>query len=151
MRRDLLVLEWRREPDTTIPEPDPTIIAVPCDQLLEHFAALHPLPAAWQRDLPGLLVRETMDSLAILEDDVPVAYVLFRMVENGMTHLADVGARDSAHIPPLLHAVQVRSEQILIFNEPADSPFIPAFLGAGFTETDRQHEMVIELPPPAQD
>lgn len=147
VRRDLLILEWHREPDTTIPQPDSTIIAVPCDQLLEHFAALHPLPAAWQRDLPGLLVRGPMDGLAILEHYVPVAYVLFRTVENGMTHVMDVGARDSAHIAPLLHAVQARNEQISVVNEPAESPFIPAFLAAGFTEADRQHEMVIALPP----
>jgi len=42
-------------------------------------------------------------------------------------------------------ALQQRAQHIVSVNEPADSPLTPAFDELGFTESDRQHEFVIDL------
>src|SRR5689334_21906148 len=58
-RRDLLIFEWRRPEEQ--PEPrtpnlvSPAVTVVEPAMLLAHFQALHPVTAAWQRDLPSLL------------------------------------------------------------------------------------------------
>jgi len=113
--------------------------------LLEHFTTLHPVSAAWQRDLPALLVRSGMQSLAIVANERPVAYVLFQLNAEGHAQIADLAAEQAHQARVLLAALQQRAQHILSVNEPADSPLTPAFDELGFTESDRQHELVIDL------
>lgn len=143
IQRNLVVLKWQSE---TSPPPTPTSPQVrpePPDLLLTHFAALHPVPAAWQRDLPTLLTCSGLSGLALRERGKLRSYLLFQAGTNSTTRIMDLGARQTTDILPLLQALQRRSEQIICINEPSDSPFIPAYHAAGFTETERQHEMLI--------
>jgi GNAT superfamily N-acetyltransferase len=90
-RRDLRIFEWRRPDDgsgtggrgladteiggqgdsgrrlSTSPTHPLALSELAPATLLEHFAALHPAPAAWQRDLPALLVRGSARGLALVE------------------------------------------------------------------------------------
>jgi ribosomal protein S18 acetylase RimI-like enzyme len=114
-------------------------------RLLDRFAALHPSPAAWQRDLPALLARGGVRGLAIMEHAVMAAYVLFQLGVEGSARIEDLGAERAEQAAALLGALQSRSARIVSVNEPADSPLTAAFLSAGFLESDRQHELSIEL------
>jgi ribosomal protein S18 acetylase RimI-like enzyme len=151
-RRDLQMLEWQQTPaepavgvrtgaaasQPALPVDDPA-------RLLDRFNSLHPVAAAWQRDLPALLVGGDFEGLAIEGDQGPAAYVLFHTAADGSVRVEDLGASrvDLAHA--LLTALQARGARILSVNEPADSPLTAAFVSAGFVEADRQHEMWIEL------
>jgi hypothetical protein len=149
--RDLQVLEWRRpqvaaqvgiqEQDqlqSAITEAHPTV-------LLEHFAALHHAPAAWQRDLPALLVRGGVLGLALMEGNLPHAYALLTPTPDGGARIEDVGAEDAQRAATLLAALQARYARLISVNEPADSALTPAFEAIGFIEVDRQHELWIDF------
>jgi RimJ/RimL family protein N-acetyltransferase len=166
--RDLQVLEWRRpqEPpefgvqgedqqtmgqvqkklrqqeddnlQSSIAQRHPT-------SLLAHFAALHPAPAAWQRDLPALLVRGGMDGLALMEEERLRAYALLTPTPDRGARIEDVGADDVERAATLLLALQARYARLISVNEPVDSALTPAFEAAGFIEVDRQHELWVDL------
>lgn len=146
-RRDLLVLQWRRAAGAAAPEPTSGPVVVECDprSLLAHFDRLHTAPAAWQRDLPALLVGANLAGLAILAADQPVAYLLYHTNSAGKHQVADLAAGHADLAQALLGALQQRSEQIFSVNEPADSPVTDAYRAAGFSEADRQHELWLEL------
>jgi RimJ/RimL family protein N-acetyltransferase len=163
-RRDLLILEWRglQEPRTENREPegqnkeyrtknkrlfeDAAVVKVaePA-RLLERFAPLHLVPAAWQRDLPALLVQGGLQGLAISPGDATLAYVLYQAGTDGSARIADLGATEVAQAAALLAALQSRFTKLTTVNEPADSPLIAAFETAGFAEIDRQHELWIDF------
>jgi RimJ/RimL family protein N-acetyltransferase len=148
-QRDLQILEWRR------PEEQPeqrtqnleslAVTIVEPAMMLAHFQALHPVPAAWQRDLPSLLVGGGMQGLALMEGNLPLAYALFHAHADGRWRIEDFGAVDIGPAGVLLNALQQRSAQLVSVNEPADSPLLAAFESAGFVEVDRQHELAIDL------
>lgn len=146
-RRDLRVLEWHR--DSAAAEVPALAGAAPADwaprQLLAHFDALHPVPAAWQRDLPALLARADMRGLALANGDRPQAYLLYSLDAEGRARVADLAAADAGQARALLAELQRRAQQIVSVNEPADSPATAAFDELGFAEADRQHELAIEL------
>jgi hypothetical protein len=112
---------------------------------LEHFAALHPAPAAWQRDLPALLARGGMQGLALMEAQRPRAYALITPISDGGARIEDLGAAGAEWATALLGLLQARYPRLISVNEPADSPLTPAFDSAGFAEVDRQHELWIDL------
>jgi GNAT superfamily N-acetyltransferase len=150
--RDLLILEWRRpqvaEQDANVREDGshlPSITEAQPDALLGHFVKLHPVPAAWQRDLPTLLVRSGMQGLALMESERPRAYALLTPMPDGGARIADFGAEDTGQAALLLTALQARYAGLLSINEPVDSTLTPAFAAAGFLEADRQHELWIDL------
>ena len=146
VRRDLRVLEWKRgEREPALPPAPPPSQAWQPRQLLGLFDRLHPVPAAWQRDLPSLLARAGMQSLAIATDDQPSAYALFSAGPDGRVQLADLAALQAGDARVLLGALQGRAAQIASVNEPAESPLMPAFEDLGFAEVDRQHELVLDL------
>jgi ribosomal protein S18 acetylase RimI-like enzyme len=145
VQRDLLVLEWRRPEESAPPAVARAVEVAAPAYLLEHFAALHALPAAWQRDLPSLLVWNEPQTLMVARDGRPAAYVLFYTNPEGVIRIVDLGAERAEDVLTLLGALQDRGVRIVDVNEPADSPFIAAFAAAGFVEIDRQYEMMIEL------
>lgn len=144
VQRDLLVLEWRGADAQPIPARVRNISAAAPEQLLEYFAALHPVPAAWQRDHVSLLVGKPLEGLMVERDGRPAAYVLFA-VRDDTLRIVDIGAQRADDVHDLLGALQERAPRVVDVNEPADSPLIPAFQSAGFIELDRQHEMAIDL------
>jgi ribosomal protein S18 acetylase RimI-like enzyme len=156
-RRDLQVLEWRQaaaEPGAGVRSgaaasqeaaAQRALLVDDPERLLDRFSRLHPVPAAWQRDLPALLAGGGFQGLAIEGGDGPAAYVLFHTAADGNVRVEDLGAVRVELAHALLAALQGRSTRILSVNEPADSPLTAAFLSAGFVETDRQHEMWIDL------
>jgi ribosomal protein S18 acetylase RimI-like enzyme len=163
--RDLQILEWRRPEDESRSAASPSSVVSSQSQrttdnrqattdireveepalLLNYFAALHPAPAAWQRDLPALLTRGGFRALALEEASETAAYVLYQANADGIARVEDLGARSPGQAAALLTALQARSQRILTINEPTDSPLTGAFLSMGFTEIDRQHEMWMEL------
>jgi RimJ/RimL family protein N-acetyltransferase len=147
VRRDLRLLEWRRDPSAALEQEQASarLVAWQPRRLLAEFDALHPVPAAWQRDLPALLVRAGMQSLAMVAGDRPVAYVLFQLNAEGRAQIADLGAERAEQARTLLAALQQRAQHFVSVNEPADSPLTPTFDELGSVESDRQHELVIDL------
>jgi GNAT superfamily N-acetyltransferase len=146
IRRDLQILEWRRpEGESRIENPGQGVEVGEPMQLLDRFAALHPVSAAWQRDLPALLTRGGYRGLALAEAGVTAAYALYQSNADGIARIEDLGAERAELAAALLTALQARSQRILAINEPTDSPLTPAFLDVGFTEVDRQHEMWMDL------
>jgi GNAT superfamily N-acetyltransferase len=123
---------------------DAVVVEMAAARLLDRFAPLHPVPAAWQRDLPALLVQGGLRGLAVPEGDT-AAYLLYQAGADGGARIADLGATQVAQAGVLLTALQAHFVRLITVNEPADSPLIAAFEAAGFVETDRQHEMWIEL------
>lgn len=142
--RDLLVLEWRHTPGATLSE-GPTLVNTAPANLLALFGLLHPAPPAWQRDLPALLSRGGMHGLALEEAGRPVAYALFQTAPGSGARIIDLGARDGASATTLLHGLKSRFARLTTVNEPEHSPITAALVAAGFTEIDRQHEMVAVL------
>ena len=153
-QRDLQILVWKPEgvSRTENQEPrtencgQPAVIEVDeSARLLDRFAALHPAPAAWQRDLPALLARGGFRALALVEAGVPTAYVLYQAGADSGARIEDLGAIRADQAAAVLLALQVRSTRILTINEPTDSPLTAVYHSAGFNEIDRQHEMWMEL------
>src|SRR5205085_2014668 len=129
IQRDLHILEWKRpEAETGRSGSAPDITPAPPERLLEYFSALHPVPAAWQRDLPSLLVQRKMGGRAVLRRHKPAAYVLFSTGDDGTAQIMDLGAERARDVGALLGALKATSTRIVTVNEPADSPFIAAFL-----------------------
>jgi hypothetical protein len=167
--RDLLVLEWRRAQELpeigahakvqqNVGQADPSLFqqagadlqaalvqAAP-SALLAHFMALHTAPAAWQRDLPALLVRGGMGGLALMEGDRLRAYALLTQLPDSGARIEDIGADTAERAAALLSALQRRYARLISVNEPADGAHTPAFEAAGFIEVDRQHELWVDLP-----
>jgi hypothetical protein len=125
--------------------PPPAIAQSHPALLLAYFAALHPVPAAWQRDLPALLVRGGMEGLALMGDEHLRAYALLTPTPDSGARVEDLGAENAEWAAMLLSALQARYARLISVNEPADSALTPAFEAAGFSEADRQHELWVDL------
>jgi RimJ/RimL family protein N-acetyltransferase len=156
--RDLQVLEWHR-PEASVQDgikgenvrhadadnQQSVISYLDPAALLAHFAALHPVPAAWQRDLPALLVRSGMLGLALMDGEQSRAYALLTPTADSGARVEDIGAVDVEQAATLLSALQMRYARLISVNEPTDSTLTPAFEATGFIEVDRQHELWIDL------
>jgi len=140
--RDLHIFEWRRG-DQPIPPAGASAPAAPAE-LLGHFAALHAVGAAWQRDLPALLVKPGLQGLALRQGADLVAYAVYSERED-TARIEDLAALQPEHAVPLLQALQARSAKVVSVNEPSDSPSAAAFARCGFQEVDRQHDMDMAL------
>ncbi len=143
IRRRLLVLAWRPG-DEGAPQAEPLDELSPDELVLGHFVALHPAPAAWQREPASLLALPDLRGLALREGGELAAYALVSGDATGL-RLADLGARDEPAARRLLAALQGQAASITSVNEPAESPLTPAFLRSGFVVADEQHEMSIAL------
>jgi GNAT superfamily N-acetyltransferase len=140
--RDLHIFEWRRG-DQPVPPAGACAPAAP-DELLEHFRALHAVGAAWQRDLPALLVKPGLQGLALRQGADLLAYAVFSERED-TARIEDLAALRPEHAVTLLQALQARAAKVVSVNEPSDSPVSAAFASCGFQEIDRQHDLVMAL------
>lgn len=145
VERDLLLLRWSPPADAQMAEPDAAIREAEPRQLLAQFDALHPAPAAWQRDLPALLVRGGLRGLALHQSSRLAAYALFQASPAGQIQLADLGAENADAAGRILRALRVYGGPIVSVNEPADSSLTAAFQADGWAEFERQHELAIDL------
>ena len=140
--RDLLMLE-RAGPSAEGGAARELKEAAPAE-LLGHFARLHAEPPAWQRDLPSLLAGRSR-GFYLGERARPRAYALLSESIDGNTYVSDLAASDPRDARELSAALGGVAGTLKILNEPEHSLFIEPLLARGFTETDRQHEMVISL------
>lgn len=141
--RRLLVVTWRPDEHWAAPAAPALEPADPTELVLDHYAALHPVPAAWQREPASLLALPELEGLALREHGVVVAYALLQGDE--AARLQDVAARDEPTARRLIAALQARFSSIVSVNEPADSPLTPAFLRSGFVVADEQHELEVRF------
>jgi GNAT superfamily N-acetyltransferase len=141
--RRLLIMSWQLGDDDPPGDP-PQLAEIAPAELLAHFASMHPAPAAWQRDLPALLVGSGRRGLALPGDGGPAAYALVSG-DVGNMRIADMGARDVSSAHALLRGLQAQARSLISVNEPAESPLTAAFYRAGFVVADEQHEMEIML------
>ncbi|HVF67786.1 MAG TPA: GNAT family N-acetyltransferase [Pyrinomonadaceae bacterium] len=114
-------------------------------ELLTHFARLHAAPPQWSRDLPSLLLKPGMRGLYLGARARPRAYALLTAGTDGATYLTDLAAADAASARDLSGALADLDGTLKVINEPEQSLFVTPLLGLGFVETERQHEMTIEL------
>ncbi|MEI7643142.1 MAG: GNAT family N-acetyltransferase [Chloroflexales bacterium] len=141
--RRLLVMIWHPSDEDDNADPSPLVEVAPAE-LLNHFIGMHPAPAAWQRDLPALLVTSGLRGLAIPGDSGPAAYALVTGDTEGL-RLADLGARNVTSAHALLRGLQAQTRSLVSINEPTESSLTVAFYRAGFIIVDKQHEMEITL------
>jgi GNAT superfamily N-acetyltransferase len=141
--RRLLIMSWRPG-DEDAPDEPPQLVEIAPQQLLGQFAGMHPAPAAWQRDLPALLVGSGRRGLSLPGPDGPLAYALVSGDAESL-RVADLGARDVDSAYQLLRGLQAQARSLISVNEPAESPLTVAFYRAGFIVADEQHEMELVL------
>ncbi|HKG13883.1 MAG TPA: GNAT family N-acetyltransferase [Pyrinomonadaceae bacterium] len=143
--RELLVLERAegRDAESSALEGVSLEEAAP-SELLPHFARLHTVAPAWQRDLPSLLVAVTR-GLRLGPRESPRAYALVSEGRDGKTYLSDLAAEDAGAARELSAGLASVGGALRIINEPEQSLFVAPLLEQGFAETHRQHEMAIEL------
>lgn len=146
-QRDVRIMRWVRDAHAAPAELAyaGTLVEAEPRALLAHFDAFHPVPAAWQRDLPALLVRGGLRGLALLEDERPAAYVLFQSADGAHAQIADMGATRTEGARVVLHALLQGYTSVASTNEPENSALTAAFDTLGFAEIDRQHELAIDL------
>jgi GNAT superfamily N-acetyltransferase len=113
-------------------------------ELLPHFARLHALAPAWQRDLPSLLAARTR-GLRLGPRERPRAYALLAQGRDGKTYLSDLAAEDADAARELSAGLARLADAFRVINEPERSPFVAPLLERGFEESARQCEMRIEL------
>lgn len=142
--RDLQILEWKRPDVWAAGSPTGAQDATPA-ALLSHFARLHPVAAAWQRDLPALLATEGLRGIAVGPAAAPEGYLLYQGQDGERLRIADLAAQDVRAAQALVRALQDRAGSIVSVNEPADSPLTGALIACGFSEIDRQHELRLQL------
>ncbi|HEU5088386.1 MAG TPA: GNAT family N-acetyltransferase [Roseiflexaceae bacterium] len=142
-RRELYVHRWDRADQEAVPATAELVDQAEPYELLQYFQALHPVPAAWQRDLPSLLVRENLRGLVFRPDGEVRGYVLYSGDEQVRLH--DIAATDAGVARRLLRALQRRSRVIVSINEPSDSTLTAAFAATGFSEADRQYDLAVQL------
>lgn len=144
--RDLQIFEWAVDDSSpSLPRGDVDqagLVGLPARELLEYFAATHTVAAAWQRDLPALLVRPGLHGLGYANRAAAPTYVLIT-VRDSTARIEDLGARSVEDAIGLLQQLQQRYSKLVSVNEPGDSPITAAYGACGFREVDRQHEMVI--------
>jgi ribosomal protein S18 acetylase RimI-like enzyme len=143
--RELLVFEREegRDAESSALEGVSLEEAAP-SELLPHFARLHRVAPAWQRDLPSLLVAVTR-GLRLGPRESPRAYALVSEGRDGKTYLSDLAAEEAGAARELSAGLACVGGALRIINEPEQSLFVAPLLERGFVETHRQHEMSIEL------
>ena len=145
--RDLLILERAgKDGGGAAPgdAPAPLEEAAPVE-LLAHFARLHATAPAWQRDLPSLLVKGSLRGLRVGGGGQTQAYALATREADGSAYLVDLAAAGPAEAGRLCAGLERLGAPLKIVNEPEHSLFVAPLLERGFVETDRQHEMLLDL------
>jgi hypothetical protein len=72
-------------------------------------------------------------------------YLLYEVGEEGTVTIMDIAAERTERAVAMLAQLQRKYSMIVCNNEPDTSPMMEAFRAAGFRETIRRFEMVMEL------
>jgi hypothetical protein len=139
--RELLVLE--RESEGFAPQRR-ELEEAKAEDLLPHFARLHRVAPAWQRELSVMLAARTR-GLRLGPREMPRAYALLSEGGDGKTNLTDLAAEDDEAARELSSGLARVEAALRVINEPLRSPFVAPLIECGFLETLRQYEMAIEL------
>jgi ribosomal protein S18 acetylase RimI-like enzyme len=143
VERDVLIMERAEDgaggdgPGVALQEAEPA-------ELLRHFARLHAVRPAWQRDLPSLLVAN-LRGLRLGEPGRPRAYALLGRPKPDGTYVSDLAAAGEPDARALCDGLVTVAGTLKIVNEPEHSLFVRPLLERGFVETERQHEMHLTL------
>ena len=136
--RDLLIMERAgAEGGTTLDEAEP-------GELLRHFARLHAVRPAWQRDLPSLLAAR-LDGYRLGPADAPRAYALVGRGPDAAPYVSDLAAEDAPAARELCRGLAGLAPVLKLINEPEDGLFVEPLRESGFVETTRQHELHMDL------
>jgi ribosomal protein S18 acetylase RimI-like enzyme len=148
--RELLSFEWTRgavNEASTSADRIPSAFVIPgaANDVLQHFARLHPAQPSWGHDLPALREMDGLQALASYDGPRLNGYILYQPSGADAAQVQDVAA-DSVELgAALLRALQPRFSRLYRHNETADSAMLPAFAAAGFHETMQRYEMRLEL------
>ncbi len=147
VRRDLLLMEraGAAVEEAQVFEGAGPLKEAPPRELLAHFTRLHVEPASWPRDLPTLLAKGNTRGFYLGERAAPDAYALLSYGRDGNVYIPDLAAHSAAGAEALSAALAGLNGTLKIVNEPEHSLFTRPLLGAGFAETDRQHEMEMSV------
>ncbi len=113
-------------------------------ELLPHFARLHMVAPAWQRDLPTMLTGHSR-GLRLGPPERPRAYALLSEPGDGKTYITDLAAADADAARELSAGLARVVANFGVINEPEQSLFIEPLVEHGFVVAHRQYEMEIEL------
>jgi ribosomal protein S18 acetylase RimI-like enzyme len=141
--RRLLLVSWRPGENEPPAPPMPLTTVDPHELVLRDFAALHHVPAAWQREPASLLSLANATGLR-LDLGTQRAYAIVSGDVQSM-RIHDFAASDTGSANLLIGALKNRSRNLISINEPHDSPLTAAFLRNGFSVADEQHAMEMPL------
>jgi ribosomal protein S18 acetylase RimI-like enzyme len=141
--REMFVLE-RAAAQGALPRAGAALEDAPREELLPHFARLHRIAPAWQRDLPTLLSGRSR-GLRLGPRERPRAYALVSEPVEGFDYLIDLAAEDAAAARELSAGLARVEGALRAVNEPEGSLFVASLVEHGFDASFRQHEMLIEL------
>lgn len=137
--RELHSVEWKGE-HAKVSSPAADVAAIESACALAQYETLHSVHAVWNRDLPSLEKMRGLQGLAILENNVPLAYVLYR-ADAGKVEIVDLTSPRTADGQKLLRALQGKFDWIVCYNEPESSTAHAAFRACDFRVTQRRYEM----------
>ena len=145
-QHDLLLFEWKSKTNIPSENAKSELMIQPANmpEITEHFYRLHPVPAAWQRDLPTLMLQPNLLQISYREQGQLQGYILFAEKEN-TARIYDVAALEVDVVRRLLKRLQDSYKEITSINEPENSPLTRAFLNCGFREFDRQYQLGMTL------
>jgi ribosomal protein S18 acetylase RimI-like enzyme len=141
VERDVLIME---RVGNNLGATGPALREAASGALLAHFARLHPVRPAWQRDLPALLVAN-LRGLCVGDPERPEAYALIGRARDGNAYISDLAAADADSASALAAGLGGGAGTLKIVNEPEHSLFVRPLSENGFVETERQHEMHLTL------
>jgi GNAT superfamily N-acetyltransferase len=117
-------------------------------ELLPHYARLHMVAPAWQRDLPTMLAGRSR-GLRLGPRERPRAYALLSEPGDGKTYITDLAAADAASARELSSGLARVAANFGVINEPEQSLFVEPLVEHGFAVAHRQYEMAMELQVPS--
>ncbi len=147
--RTVLVFAWRRVPEAPPLPPPPALRRGPVEALLRTAPDRFLSTACWQRTRASLLARTGLEALEQTTADGGRAWAVCALIPPQAARLLAVSGENEYARTMLVAALKERFLSIGVVNEPEDSPFVEALTAAGFTESDRQFEMAMDLTEPS--
>ena len=143
--RELQSFEWDDRSDPIAAADMPAMQADEPLALLDHYAALHPVTPVWGRDLTSLQEMDDLSGMVLPVKCGPAPYVLYEPGEEGTVTIMDIAAPRAEQAVALLSHLKRMHRRIVCNNEPDGSPMLDAFAAAGFRNSARRFEMVMDL------
>lgn len=146
--REVLVLTWRMLVDHPPAKPQGRLESISAETALARSPGLFDVDACWQRSRASVLARTGTEGFELSVDGAH-AWAVCVNVPNRAARILRLHGETAGASTAMIHALQNRFLSLGIVNEPADSPVLPLLTEAGFTNSDHQYDMVLELGRPA--